>query len=147
MLVTIGLVYLPLVILFRFLLMPLVILCALPLVVIGGFVVLAVIGHATNIITGLAVSLQPAPLPVTVIAAGMWITYSVGDGLYDVAHAAAVMLFMAGIVVVAVDSYDPITDNAGGIAEVSELPPAMTEGQPDSFMFASPLLPANCHVA
>jgi hypothetical protein len=83
MLVTIGLVYLPLVILFRSLLMPLVILCALPLVVIGGFVVLAVIGHATNIITGLAVSLQDTVLPVTGITVGMWIAYSVAGGLYD----------------------------------------------------------------
>ena len=61
-------------------LMPFVILYMLPLAVIGAFVVLAVIGHATNIITGLAVSLQAAALPVTVITAGMWIAYSVGGG-------------------------------------------------------------------
>ena len=55
MLVAIRLVYLPMVIVFRWLLVPFVILCALPLAVIGAFVVLAVIGHATNIITGLAI--------------------------------------------------------------------------------------------
>jgi K(+)-stimulated pyrophosphate-energized sodium pump len=79
-----------------------------------------VIGHATNIITGLAVSLQDAVLPVTVITAGMWIAYSVAGGLYGVTLAAtamlsAVMLCMAAIVV-AVGSYGPITHN-GGIAE------------------------------
>jgi hypothetical protein len=88
MLVAIGLVYLIMVILFRSLLVPLVILFALLLAVIGGFVVLDV-------------SLQPAPLPVTVSAAGMWIAYSISGGLYGVALAAAamlsaVMLTMAG---------------------------------------------------
>jgi K(+)-stimulated pyrophosphate-energized sodium pump len=79
-----------------------------------------VTGHATNIITSLAVSLQDAGLPATVITASMWIAYFVGDGLYDVALATAVMPTMAAIVVV-VDSYGPITDNVGGIVEVSEL--------------------------
>ncbi|HYY46925.1 MAG TPA: sodium/proton-translocating pyrophosphatase [Candidatus Angelobacter sp.] len=86
----------------------------------GAFVVVAVTGHATDIITGLPVSLQDAVLPVAVISAGMWITYPVGR-LYGVALAVAALLSMAGIVV-AVDSYGPITDNAGGIAAVSELP-------------------------
>jgi hypothetical protein len=108
MLVAIALVYLLVVILFSSLLVPLVILCAL-LVVIGAFVALAVIGHATSIITGLAVSLQAAVLPGIVISASMWIAYSVGGGLYGVALAAAVMLsavmlFMVSIVV-AVNSY------------------------------------------
>jgi inorganic H+ pyrophosphatase len=106
MLVAIGLVSLILVILVRLLPVPVVILFALPPAIIGAFVALAVIGHATNIITGLAVSLQAAVPPVTVIAAGMWFAYSVGGGLYGVALAAAAMLSMAGIVV-AVDSYGP----------------------------------------
>jgi Na+/H+-translocating membrane pyrophosphatase len=80
------------VILFRSLLVPLVILCALPLAIIGAFIVLAVIGHATNVITGLAVSLQDAVLPVTVIAAGIWIAYSAGDGIYDAAAVTTALL-------------------------------------------------------
>ena len=85
------------------------------------FVGLVVIGHATDIITGLAVSMQATVLPVTVISAGLWFAYSMDGVLYDVALAAAAMLSMAAIVV-AVDSFGPITDNVGGIAEVSELP-------------------------
>jgi Cu/Ag efflux pump CusA len=104
--VAIGLVYLPMVIVFRWLLVPFVILCALPLAVIGAFVALAAIGYATNIITSLAVSLQATVLPVTGITAGMWIAYSVAGGLYGVALAAAVMLSMAGIAV-AVDPMAP----------------------------------------
>jgi K(+)-stimulated pyrophosphate-energized sodium pump len=67
-----------------------------------------VIGHATNIVTGVAVALQDAVLPDTVITAGMWIVYSVGDGIYGVALVAAAMLSTAAIVV-AVDSYGRIT--------------------------------------
>jgi Na+/H+-translocating membrane pyrophosphatase len=58
-----------------------VILCALPLAVIGAFVALAITCHATNIITGKAVSLQATALPVAVVAASIWIAYSVGCGL------------------------------------------------------------------
>jgi hypothetical protein len=94
------------VILFRSLLVPVVIRFAVSLAVIGGFVSVAVIGHATTIIIGLAVSLQATTLPVAVIAAGICIAYSVADGLYGVALAAtamlsAVMLSMTGIVVAA----------------------------------------------
>jgi Na+/H+-translocating membrane pyrophosphatase len=78
-------------------------------------VVVAIIESYTT-----AVSLQGAAMTVTVIAAGMWSAYSVGNGIYGVALAAAAMLSMAAIVV-AVDSYGPTTDNVGGIAAVSEL--------------------------
>lgn len=77
-------------------------------------------GHATNIISGLAVGMEASVSPALTIVVGILVSYQIG-GIYGVAIASMAMLSMTGIVV-AIDSYGPITDNAGGIAEMAELP-------------------------
>jgi K(+)-stimulated pyrophosphate-energized sodium pump len=87
---------------------------------VRGIAKMSVTGHATNIIAGLAVGMKSTALPVLAIGIGILVSYAIG-GLYGVGVAAMSLVSLTGIIVT-LDAYGPITDNAGGIAEMADMP-------------------------